>query len=189
MISIRWWVLSNRKSIDPYLYEIIRQVSIKLTVFNIWRRCIIAFGNGGSKNITNLHHRNKWRVSSTPIYPGNLGLIKEENDPPLQWKLGHIACLLSRKDGVTGVLPFVFTSAGEISYWHLSPRGSLISVPYCNQQQPPIWKQELPRPRKVLQHITNAYAYAEPRQRSLPPPRHTINYCQLSRIYVSCIFK
>ncbi|XP_028029741.1 chymotrypsin-2-like [Bombyx mandarina] len=51
-----------------------------------------------------LQTRSKWLSTSSPPQVGELVLIKEDNQPPLQWKLGRIIRTLPGKDGVIRVV-------------------------------------------------------------------------------------
>lgn len=55
----------------------------------------------GSKNITELKARIKLKRNTSSLTVGQLVLIKDNNLPPLKWKLGHVLSLTSGKDGIS----------------------------------------------------------------------------------------
>ncbi|XP_059051901.1 uncharacterized protein LOC131846582 [Achroia grisella] len=61
-----------------------------------------------------LQMRNKWTSPIDPPKVDDLVLIKEENLPPLKWRLGRIVELLPGKDGVVRVVRLI-TSTGTIT--------------------------------------------------------------------------
>ncbi|XP_048001438.1 uncharacterized protein LOC125238208 [Leguminivora glycinivorella] len=61
-----------------------------------------------------LQMRRKWTSPTDPPQLGDLVLIKEENLPPLKWKLGRIEELLPGKDGVVRVVRLK-TSTGSLT--------------------------------------------------------------------------
>ncbi|XP_047996432.1 uncharacterized protein LOC125234263 [Leguminivora glycinivorella] len=61
-----------------------------------------------------LQMRRKWTSPTDPPQLGDLVLIKEENLPPLKWKLGRIEDLLPGKDGVVRVVRLK-TSTGSLT--------------------------------------------------------------------------
>ncbi|XP_062533848.1 uncharacterized protein LOC134202877 [Armigeres subalbatus] len=48
--------------------------------------------------ITTLQHRNKW-TKSLPVIPGQLVIIREDNQPPMAWKIGRIEHVFLGADG------------------------------------------------------------------------------------------
>ncbi|XP_033231376.1 uncharacterized protein LOC117182326 [Belonocnema kinseyi] len=59
------------------------------------------FGIQWSKDyISELQQRNKWTKPAEPLKENQLVLIKDENLPPLRWKLGRISELHPGKDSV-----------------------------------------------------------------------------------------
>jgi hypothetical protein len=57
-----------------------------------------------------LQMRRKWTSTTDPPKLGDLVLIKEENLPPLKWRLGRIEVLLPGKDGIVRVVQLRTTS-------------------------------------------------------------------------------
>lgn len=53
--------------------------------------------------ISELQQRHKWRVPVRPLQQGELVLLKEENAPPMRWRLGRIISLFPGKDGIVRV--------------------------------------------------------------------------------------
>ncbi|KAJ8931948.1 hypothetical protein NQ314_015100 [Rhamnusium bicolor] len=43
--------------------------------------------------VTELQHRRKWQNEQDTLEIGEMVLIREDNIPPLQWKLGRISAL------------------------------------------------------------------------------------------------
>lgn len=64
--------------------------------------------------ISTLQERGKWRINQNhQLSIGSLVLLKEDNLPPLRWRLGRIALLHPGSDGVVRVVT-VRTSSGEV---------------------------------------------------------------------------
>lgn len=61
--------------------------------------------------LSELQQRRKWSKQHTEIKIGDLVLLKEDNIPPLQWRLGRVVHTHPGQDGVTRVVT-VKTSAG-----------------------------------------------------------------------------
>ncbi|XP_063369256.1 uncharacterized protein LOC134657623 [Cydia amplana] len=61
-----------------------------------WRRWQLEY-------VCELQQRTKWRVPGRDLQLGDLVLIKEENTPPLHWRLGRIAKLFPGADGISRV--------------------------------------------------------------------------------------
>ncbi|CAG4976903.1 unnamed protein product [Colias eurytheme] len=53
--------------------------------------------------ISELQTRTKWQTSSKPLEVNSLVLIKEDNMPPLKWKLGRVVALFPGLDGIARV--------------------------------------------------------------------------------------
>ena len=49
--------------------------------------------------LSSLQQRNKWKTPQENAYEGQLVLIKDENQPPSQWKMGIIVKVHPGKDG------------------------------------------------------------------------------------------
>nr|XP_037876794.1 uncharacterized protein LOC119630680 isoform X1 [Bombyx mori]XP_037876795.1 uncharacterized protein LOC119630680 isoform X1 [Bombyx mori] len=58
-----------------------------------WKRWMLEY-------ITQLQARQKWRTPGTSLQLGDLVLLKEENAPPMHWKVGRITALFPGEDGV-----------------------------------------------------------------------------------------
>ena len=69
-----------------------RWQSIQQMVQYFWKRW-------SSEYITRLQQRPKWWKSSESIKPGSLVIIKEDNLPPLQWRLGRVTEIHPGADG------------------------------------------------------------------------------------------
>ena len=50
--------------------------------------------------ISQLQQRKKWQKGSTAVSIGQLALIKDENQPPLKWRLGRITAVHPGSDGI-----------------------------------------------------------------------------------------
>ena len=60
---------------------------------HFWKRWHIEY-------LTQLQQRRKWQKGTTSIQPGQLVIIKDENLPPLKWKLGRIVTTHPGTDGI-----------------------------------------------------------------------------------------
>ncbi|KAJ8914265.1 hypothetical protein NQ315_010997 [Exocentrus adspersus] len=61
-----------------------------------------------------LQQRQKWlKPTSSPILPGTLVLIKDDNTPPFKWQIGRIKSLHHGSDGIARVAT-VFTKQGSL---------------------------------------------------------------------------
>ena len=63
--------------------------------------------------ISELQTRTKWKSHKDDILPNTLVLIKEDNLPPLKWRLGKVINAIKGKDGVSRVAD-IRTSSGVI---------------------------------------------------------------------------
>lgn len=63
--------------------------------------------------ISELQKRTKWQTQKDSITPNTLVLIKDENLPPLKWRLGRILQTYAGKDGISRVAT-IKTETGEI---------------------------------------------------------------------------
>ncbi|XP_061729175.1 uncharacterized protein LOC133534101 [Cydia pomonella] len=63
---------------------------------HFWRRWQMEY-------VCELQQRTKWRVPGRALQLGDLVLIKEENTPPLHWRLGRISKLFPGADGISRV--------------------------------------------------------------------------------------
>ncbi|KAI5752311.1 hypothetical protein M8J77_015778 [Diaphorina citri] len=66
-----------------------------------------------SECLHDLQLREKWNTSSSPLIPGQIVLIKQDNVPPLHWSLARIVETHPGKDGVARVA-LVKTQKGEL---------------------------------------------------------------------------
>ncbi|XP_073941899.1 uncharacterized protein [Choristoneura fumiferana] len=85
----------------PNRYELIEK--IRQHFWERWRR----------EYISELQQRTKWRTPQRELACGDVVVLKEDNLPPLQWRLGRVCCLHPGKDGVNRVAD-VTTSKGVI---------------------------------------------------------------------------
>ncbi|KAG7309295.1 hypothetical protein JYU34_005237 [Plutella xylostella] len=53
--------------------------------------------------VTEMQQRQKWRIPTRQLQIGDLVLLKEENLPPMSWRLGRITSLFPGKDNVARV--------------------------------------------------------------------------------------
>lgn len=63
--------------------------------------------------ISELQTRTKWQSNKDTILPNTLILIKEDNAPPLQWRLGRVIKTFEGKDGKARVA-LIKTASGEV---------------------------------------------------------------------------
>ncbi|CAG7732934.1 unnamed protein product [Allacma fusca] len=70
--------------------------------WNRWRKEVIG----------NMQKRSKWQIEERNVTIGSLVLLKEDNAPPLKWKLGRISALHPGADGLVRVVT-VRNEAGE----------------------------------------------------------------------------
>ncbi|XP_074032115.1 uncharacterized protein [Leptinotarsa decemlineata] len=63
--------------------------------------------------ISEVQHRLKWKTSQQQLKTGTIVLIKEENQPPMVWKLGRIEAVHPGKDGINRVAT-ILTSTGMV---------------------------------------------------------------------------
>lgn len=57
--------------------------------------------------ITGLQQKLKWRVRSRDLHPGDVVILKDDNAPPLHWRLGRVERLFPGTDGVPRVADIV----------------------------------------------------------------------------------
>lgn len=53
--------------------------------------------------ISELQSRRKWKQTQSQLCQGDIVLIKEDNQPPLNWKMGKVITLHPGRDGVNRV--------------------------------------------------------------------------------------
>uniref|UniRef100_A0A2H1X027 SFRICE_036894 n=1 Tax=Spodoptera frugiperda TaxID=7108 RepID=A0A2H1X027_SPOFR len=63
--------------------------------------------------VSELQTRTKWQKNKGDLNENTLVLIKEENQPPLKWRLGRVLAVHTGKDGVSRVAK-IRTASGEI---------------------------------------------------------------------------
>ncbi|XP_045536200.1 uncharacterized protein LOC106710902 [Papilio machaon] len=85
----------------PNRYELIEK--IRQHFWERWRR----------EYISELQQRTKWRIGQQGLSCGDVVVLKEENLPPLQWRMGRVCRLYPGADGVSRVAD-VTTSRGII---------------------------------------------------------------------------
>ncbi|XP_063364977.1 uncharacterized protein LOC134653531 [Cydia amplana] len=56
-----------------------------------------------SEYVMELQQRSKWKTRARDLQQGDLVLIKDENQPPLLWRLGRVVKLHTGSDGVPRV--------------------------------------------------------------------------------------
>ncbi|XP_020812852.1 uncharacterized protein LOC110187736 [Drosophila serrata] len=109
----------------------------------IWRKWSTSY-------LSLLQERGKWRASRPNILPHSIVVLKEDNIPPLQWRLGRVESIIHGADGVarvavirtaTGlikravgkiaVLPLETTSSGSVPHpagEHVGSRSSRFNI-------------------------------------------------------------
>ncbi|KAJ8966816.1 hypothetical protein NQ317_015808 [Molorchus minor] len=83
------------------LYERLQQI-----VQHFWRRW-------SAEYLTSIQQRTKWRRRVPELNVGDLVVIRDDNSPPLCWKIGRITTLLPGADGITRVVN-VLVKGGEV---------------------------------------------------------------------------
>lgn len=63
--------------------------------------------------IAELQNRVKWKLNKKELKEGDLVLIKEDNVPPLSWRMGRVICLHPGADGLSRVAT-LRTMDGEV---------------------------------------------------------------------------
>lgn len=87
----------------------------KLRRFQLMRSQFQLFWVRWSKEyLPQLHKRNRWTSSGQAIAVGELAVLKEDNVPPLQWKLVRITALHPGADGKTRVATIKLSSGAEL---------------------------------------------------------------------------
>lgn len=72
------------------------------------------FWNRWSKEyVVELQQRTKWRTNQDPLKLNSLVVLKEDNQPPLKWRLGRIIAVLPGSDGISRVAD-IKTSTGVV---------------------------------------------------------------------------
>ncbi|KMQ83684.1 hypothetical protein RF55_19344 [Lasius niger] len=86
----------------------------RLNRWQLAQRLVQHFWNRWSKeHLHRLQQRPKWLKKTSNLQPGDLVLIKEENQPPLKWRLGRILEVFHGTDGCVRVVQ-VKTADGQI---------------------------------------------------------------------------
>lgn len=82
---------------------------------HFWKRWSLEY-------ISELQTRTKWQTNQDTLIPNTLVLVKEDNLPPLQWRLGRVVQTYPGKDGISRVA-VIKTATGDIkrSYHKLCP--------------------------------------------------------------------
>ncbi|XP_026331032.1 uncharacterized protein LOC113238419 [Hyposmocoma kahamanoa] len=80
--------------------------------------------------ISELQQRTKWKTSKVTLNVGDLVLIQEENNPPLNWRMGRVTQLFPGPDGVSRVAE-VYTTKGYMR----RPLVRLCRLPSSDQLQ------------------------------------------------------
>lgn len=76
--------------------------------------------------LSNLQQRTKWRkIHDNNVSPGTVVVLKEDNLPPLHWRLGRISAVYPGADGLVRVVK-VQTKAGEVK----RPISKICMLPY-----------------------------------------------------------
>lgn len=73
---------------------------------HFWRRWQTEF-------ISELQQKTKWKVSKVTLNVGDMVLIHEDNNPPLNWRLGRVERLYPGSDGIPRVAD-LHTTKGSI---------------------------------------------------------------------------
>lgn len=88
---------------------------------HFWKRWMTEY-------ITELQKRTKWKTSTDSLQPNSLVIIKEDNLPPLKWRMGRILAVHPGKDGVSRVAS-IKTAQGTIqrAYTRICPLPDVLS--------------------------------------------------------------
>jgi hypothetical protein len=84
---------------------------------HLWKRW-------SSDYLNNLQQRSKWRSQQPDLQPGMLVLLREDNLPPMSWRLGIISETFPGSDGCVKVVT-VKTSSGQLK----RPTHKLVVLP------------------------------------------------------------
>jgi hypothetical protein len=89
---------------------------LKVNRLSRWQRCQQVFQHfwkrWSTEYLHSLQERNKWKKPSPNVGIGDLVLVKEENLPPLKWRMGRVVTVHPGKDGLVRVVT-VKTAMGE----------------------------------------------------------------------------
>ncbi|XP_050555834.1 uncharacterized protein LOC126911643 [Spodoptera frugiperda] len=91
---------------DAATYRLPRYDRIEQMRQHFWQRWSKEF-------VSELQTRTKWQKNKGDLNENTLVLIKEENQPPLKWRLGRVLAVHTGKDGVSRVAK-IRTASGEI---------------------------------------------------------------------------
>ncbi|XP_059057523.1 uncharacterized protein LOC131851106 [Achroia grisella] len=86
--------------------QLIRYNRVEQMRQHFWRRW-------STEYVTQLQNRIKWKENKGDIKLGTLILVKEDNQPPLKWRLGRIIRVYPGKDGISRVAD-IRTATGQI---------------------------------------------------------------------------
>ncbi|XP_047519792.1 uncharacterized protein LOC125059418 [Pieris napi] len=76
--------------------------------------------------ISELQKRTKWQTQGNPLQIDSLVLLKEENLPPMKWKLGRIVALFPGADDVVRVAEICPLPSGLVEAKPSTPGGMLV---------------------------------------------------------------
>lgn len=115
--------LIGRPLTAPASDDLTRTITSRLPRYDRVEQCRQHFWQRWSKEyISELQTRTKWQTNQDTLIPNTLVLVKDDNLPPLQWRLGRVLKTTVGKDGIARVA-IIKTAAGDIqrSYHKLCP--------------------------------------------------------------------
>ncbi|XP_028030693.1 uncharacterized protein LOC114243410 [Bombyx mandarina] len=96
--------LIGRPLTAPACSDLTATASHRLTRYDRVEQIRQQFWQRWSKEyISELQTRTKWKTDKKDIVPNTLVLIKEDNLPPLKWRLGRVQQTFPGKDGISRV--------------------------------------------------------------------------------------
>ncbi|XP_062532973.1 uncharacterized protein LOC134201742 [Bombyx mori] len=96
--------LIGRPLTEPACSDLTTTASHRLTRYDRVEQIRQQFWQRWSKEyISELQTRTKWKTDKEDIVPNTLVLIKEDNLPPLKWRLGRVQQTFPGKDGISRV--------------------------------------------------------------------------------------
>ncbi|XP_075150928.1 uncharacterized protein LOC142225037 [Haematobia irritans] len=102
----------------------------RLSIFNRWRR-VKALSQQFSARwkheyLKELHKRNKWKSPQPNVKIGSMVVVRDENLPPNEWRLGRISKLYYGKDNLVRMVD-ILTQKGTIT----RPTVKIVLLPPC----------------------------------------------------------
>ena len=87
----------------------------RLSLYQGLQKTFQSFWKSWSRDyLCSLQQRHRWQQQGHPIKQGDMVIIKEENIPPLRWRLARVMKLHTGSDGITRVVSLK-TSKGTLT--------------------------------------------------------------------------